>query len=164
MLLRLASDVKRERTSAWQRTDELRFNRIVDLMQRLGLRAKHDDTFRLFGRIDMQSYVNKEEAGILFLAWRCLYAEVVSARIHDHRLRLDTAYARTVRLLISRLQANGQKWYRWFSRTRNISPKKVKLFPLKYYRKRKLLTTNAWAEYKINPTLLAEYAAVKNKT
>ena len=99
--------------------------------------------------------MNGEEAGVLFLAWRCLYAEVVSARLEGHELRLNKAYARCMHMLVSRLKANGQKWYRWFSKTRGISAAKVKHFPEKY-RKRILINTTAYAEYKINEYLLRE--------
>ena len=51
---------------------------------------------------------DKEEAGILFLAWRCLYAEVVSARLENRHLKLQKAYARMIRLIISRLKANNR--------------------------------------------------------
>ncbi len=63
-------------------------------------------------------------------------------------------------MIISRLKAEGQKWYRWYSRTRGISKKRVKQFPKKY-RKRKLMKTDAHANYEINPILLSEYAKVK---
>eukprot|EP00966_Prymnesium_polylepis_P282487 6527273-Prymnesium_polylepis.2 len=43
---------------------------ITNLMRKLGLRTGHDIHFRLFGRIAGRSYVDKEEAGVLFLAWR----------------------------------------------------------------------------------------------
>ena len=74
---------------------------------------------------------------------------------------MDATYARTVLMIISRLKAQGQKWYRWYSKTRGISRNKVKQFP-KRYRKRKLLTTEADASYKINSTLLAEYESTKH--
>ena len=131
------------------------WNRIRALLSKVGLRSSPRSDFILLGKINRRAYVDQEEAGVLFLAWRCIYAEVVTARLEDKILNLKRAYARCVRLLVSRLKANGLKWYLWFSRTRGIQPKKVKLFPLRY-RKRKLITTTAHAEYTINPTLLAE--------
>ena len=89
-----------------------------------------------------------------------MYAEIVSARIEERELRLENTYIRCVRMIVSRLQANGMKWYNWFSRTRGIQQLKVKLFPLRY-RKRKLITTTANAEYTINPQLILE--AQKNR-
>ena len=47
----------------------------------------------------------------------------------------------------------------WYSRTKGISKAKVKRFPKKY-RKRRLIETQADAQYKINPSLLGEYQRV----
>ena len=103
---------------------------------------------------------DNETAGIIFLAWRCLYAAVTKARVNDKPLNMEAAYARLILLIISRLKAQGQKWYRWYSRTRGISSKKVKAFP-KRYRKRKLIQTTADASYTINAALFKEYENVK---
>ena len=71
-----------------------------------------------------------------------------------------SSYARVVLMSIARLKAQGQKWYRWYSRTRRISEEKVKKFPRRY-RKRRLMTTTATAEYEISEVLLREYDSVK---
>ena len=63
---------------------------------------------------------DKVAAGVIFLAWRCLYTETVKAQIDDRRLRPKQIYARLVVMIISRLKAEGQKWYRWYSKTRGI--------------------------------------------
>ena len=99
-----------------------------------------------------------ETAGILFLAWRCLYAETTRARIEGHPLRLSATYARLVLMIISRLKAQGTKWRRWYSRTHNTTKKKE--FPQRY-RKRKLIKTEANADFKINQSLLREYDRIK---
>ena len=96
----------------------------------------------------------------MFLAWRCLYAEVVKSRIEDKRLSLDEAYKRMVAMTINRLKAQGVKWHRWYSRIRYIQPDKRKVFP-KRYRKRKLMRTTATATYTINQKLLDEYDKIK---
>ena len=83
----------------------------------------------------------------------------MKARVEDKELDLKRAYARVVLMIISRLKAQGQKWYRWYSKTRGISRKKVKQFP-KRYRKRQLIVTQADAQYKINPTLFREYRKI----
>ena len=89
-----------------------------------------------------------------------MYAEVVRARIEDKRLRLQRAYARVVLMVISRLKANGKRWYRWRSSVQNIRTSKSKHFPERY-RNRKLIKTNANAEYVINSKLLNEFERVK---
>ena len=131
------------------------------LVHKLGMKGGTTPRFWLFGARDDDTYVDDEEAGVIQLAWRCLYAETVHARKEKKILRMDAAYARTVLMIISRLKAQGQKWYRWYSKTRGISREKVKLFPIKY-RNRKLLTTKADASYTINSTLLAEYESTKH--
>ena len=116
--------------------------------------------FWITGERSDGKYIDVEGAGILFLAWRCLYAETVRARTNDEQLKLKHAYARVILMSISRLKAQGQKWYRWYSRTRGISEHKLKPFPRRY-RKRRLMTTTATAEYEISDILLREYDSVK---
>ena len=73
--------------------------------------------------------------GVVFLAWRCLYAEVVDARIHNRKLQLHKTLLRTMRMLISRLLANGHKWHKWYSTTRYHRPTRVKKFPKRYQKR-----------------------------
>ena len=129
-------------------------------MNKLEMQTSSQEHFLLLGLKSHNKIVDEEEAqaGILFLAWRCLYAEVVAARIDDKDLNLKHAYARLVGLTISRLKASGQKWYRWYSRTRGH--KKVKQFPQKL-RKRKLINTTATAQYSINKELYKEFDRIK---
>ena len=136
------------------------WDKIEDLLRKLNIRTGTGFKFWITGEIDDKKYADTEAAGIIFLAWRCLYAETVRARIKDEQLRLKHAYARLLLMIISRLKAQGQKWYRWYSKTKGISEHKVKQFPKKY-RKRKLMTTTADANYKLNQTLLDEYDKVK---
>ena len=136
------------------------WQKLETLMDRLGIPHGNDTRFWIAGRCSHTKYADNEAAGILFLGWRCLYAETVRARIEDAELRLKHAYARTILMIISRLKAQGQKWYRWYSRTKGISSKKVKKFP-KRYRNRKLMKTKEDASYDISPVLLREYDRVK---
>ena len=129
-------------------------------MKRLNVRCVNSLTFLILGCISNNKVVCKVGAGILQLAWRCLYAEVVRARIDDKNLNFRKTYKRTIIILISRVKAYGFKWYRWFSRTRNIRASKVKHIPLKY-RNRILIKTQADGSWSINQILLDEYE--KNK-
>ena len=138
------------------------WNRVKGLMQLLEMRVGHRTEFLILGKIGRGVYVDREEAGILFIAWRCLYAECVRARIEDKRLNLKRAYACTIRLLVSRIKAYGQKWYRWYSRTRGLRQSKVKQVPKKH-RKKKLIEIEGDAKYKINTTLLQEYEKIKTE-
>ena len=123
---------------------------------RLGIPHGTGARFWVAGRISKDEYVDKEGAGVLFLAWRCLYADVVQARINDRSLRLRHTYARLILMTISRLKANGQKWYQWYSRIRKIRQQRTKYFP-KRFRTRKLVRTERDASYTINPILYKEF-------
>ena len=136
------------------------WDKIGELMDKLGIPRGEGPRFWILGERHDKNFVDKEGAGLLFIAWRCLYAEIVRARILEENMNLKNAYARTILLTISRLKAQGQKWYRWFSKTKNISEHKFKIFPVKY-RKRRLITTQRDAAYNINPTLIREYERVK---
>ena len=84
---------------------------------KLALPANTGVKFWLTGLTTTGKLADNETAGIIFLAWRCLYAAVTKARVDDKPLNMEAAYARLILLIISRLKAQGQKWYRWYSRT-----------------------------------------------
>ena len=129
-------------------------------MDTLGIARGRGARFWVGGEITPHTYAGVEASGIIFLAWRCLYAETVRARKENSHLRLKSTYARLVLMTISRLKAQGEKWYRWYSRTKGISQHKVKRFPVRY-RNRRLITTQGDASFKINTDLLREYEQVK---
>ena len=79
------------------------WDRIARLMRMLGMRVGTGSEWTILGKIARGKYADREEAGVLFIAWRWLYAEVVRARIEDKRLNLKKAYAHTIRLIISRV-------------------------------------------------------------
>ena len=129
------------------------------LLRRLGIWAENSDRFGVAGKVALKR-VSREGVGVVFLAWRCLYAEVVRGRIEDKRLRLSAAYARLVSMIIGRVRAYGYKWRRWYNRIRWIQPKKRKEIPKKY-RKLKLIETERDGTYRIREILLDEYEHVK---
>ena len=51
------------------------------------------------------SQVSREEAAIIFWAWRCLYAEVVGARKENRCMTPTKAYANLVRMAYTRVKA-----------------------------------------------------------
>ena len=55
--------------------------------------------------------IGREEAGVIFMAWRAIYAEVV----RDTKLRLQVAYAVLIRTILSRTTAHGAKWKKWYN-------------------------------------------------
>ena len=54
--------------------------------------------------------VRPEQSGLMFIAWRCLYAEVVRSRIDERPIDLAAAYKRTIQVTITRLKAYEEKW------------------------------------------------------
>ena len=93
---------------------------------------------------------------MLFLAWRCLYAEIVQARIEGKPLNFKKAYKRLTGLLLARVQAYGFKWRRWVLRKRNTQAKSTKYIPEKH-QTNVLISMDKHAVYTIHPQLKAEY-------
>jgi hypothetical protein len=58
--------------------------------------------------------VGPEQSGLMFIAWRCLYAEVVRSRVDERPLDLTAAYKRTMQVTITRLKAYGEKFFFFF--------------------------------------------------
>ena len=49
--------------------------------------------------------VKPEQSGLIFIAWRCLYAAIVGSRVDDRPLNLGYAYYRTLQMTITRVRA-----------------------------------------------------------
>ena len=92
------------------------WDRVAALMGKLKMNAGSLDLKWLLGFKEDGIKVDKEEAAMIFWAWRNLYAEVTRARIEGKQLNLKTAYANFVRMAFTRVVAYGAKWYRWYSR------------------------------------------------
>ena len=83
-----------------------------------------------------------------------LYAEVTRERIAGKQLNLKTAYENFLRMAFTRVVAYGAKWYRWYSRQRYRA--KAKAIPIRF-RERKLIDSEATAEYVLAAPLQLEY-------
>ena len=94
--------------------------------------------------------VNREEADLVALAWRALYAEIIRARLDNEPLNFDRAIAQFITRTLNRVKAYGARWYTWYSRQR--FHKNAKIIPPKHWKK-KLITSAADGSYTINPTL-----------
>ena len=132
------------------------WDRVLQLLTKLGLPTSTRPEFLILGVLPNNKIVGKALAGIMFLAWRCCYAEIVGSRIEDRRQNWKFAYKGLIRMIISRLKAYGLKWYRWHNKRRYNQKQKKKIIPRKY-RKRQLITSDALGNYKINPILINEY-------
>ena len=69
--------------------------------------------------------ITPDQAGLMFIAWRCLYAEIVGSRVDERPLKLEYAYKRTLQMCITRLRAYGEKWLLWSRKNQNTSMKSV---------------------------------------
>ena len=58
-------------------------------------------------RLTKDKVVNKEQASIIDMAWRCLYAEIVRARVDGVGIRLQSARLRCIKMLQSKAEAYG---------------------------------------------------------
>ena len=98
--------------------------------------------------------VGPEQSGLMFIAWRCLYAEVVRSRVDERPLDLTAAYKRTMQVTITRLKAYGEKWKMWSQKNRHTSLKSA--IPLDK-QERKVIAQDILGDYTINPRFLAEF-------
>ena len=131
------------------------WDKVIALMDKVGVRAMNTTKFLVLGILRQNKVAGKDAAGILFIAWRCLYAEIVAARLENRSLRLDGVYKRTVGLVILRLKAYGKKWYDWVS-SKRLTKSAKKIIPEKH-RKKPLIAATRDGTYQINKQLLAEY-------
>ena len=130
---------------------------VAILMSHLNMDVGNSSRKWLLGITDDGRQVSREEAAIIFWAWRCLYAEVVGARKDIRCVAPTKAYANLVRMPYTRVKAYGAKWYRWYSRQHR--KKDAKVVPRKH-REKKLITTEASAEYRIHPVIYDEFKRV----
>jgi hypothetical protein len=128
--------------------------KVATLMGKLKMNAGSSDLKWLLGIKEDGTKVDKEEAAMIFWAWRNLYAEVTRARVEGKQLNLKTAYANFVRMAFTRVVAYGAKWYRWYSRQHYKT--KAKSIPIRF-RERKLIDSEATAEYSLAAPLQLEY-------
>ena len=117
---------------------------------------RENEAFWLLGRLTYKDVVSPAQAGIMFIAWRCLYAAIVHSRVDKTPLRLTSAYNRTLQMTITRLRAYGEFWRRW-TRINHFTGNKS-VFP-ENKRKRVVIKMAADSTYTIHYLLLQEYHA-----
>ena len=68
------------------------WNKTLETLERLGMpQPQHESAFLVLGRIDADTVIDKYLAGVMFLACRCLYAEITRARIEKGTPDLQVA-------------------------------------------------------------------------
>ena len=90
---------------------------MLDLMLSLDMPApphkREVEAMLITYRLTKDKVVNEEQASIIVLAWRCLYAEIVKARVDGVGIRLQSARLRCIKMLQSRAEAYVRKWELW---------------------------------------------------
>jgi hypothetical protein len=110
-----------------------------------------DTTMVITFRVSDTEVVDTEQADLIFLAWRCLYAELVHARIEKARVQLHRALARTISMLISRVTAVGETWKHWVhTRTRTT---KTSVGPQTVRSRNDLIDIDPMGNYTVNALL-----------
>ena len=71
-------------------------------------------TLLIFGVVQNRA-MKPDQAGMLAIAWRCLYAEIVSSRDLARAADFTRPLQRTFGLTIIRLDAYGYRWRRWWA-------------------------------------------------
>ena len=120
------------------------------------------DMFLILGCIrdgDKWNTVDQATAGVITIAWRCLYAEITNSKIQERPLNLERALLRTFQMIISRLRAYGLRWKRWSIKNSNISQKWI--IP-ESYRDRGLIKQTFDGDFSLNKTLFQIALSLRN--
>jgi hypothetical protein len=112
----------------------------------LGVTKKDEHTGR-----PMRSLPN-EEAGIVCIAWRALYAEIVKRRLEGGALNLKEARYKTWRMVLARVKAYGARWRKWYRRQQGHTHPKT--FP-QAHQQHALIELDDHANFEINDKLPA---------
>ena len=105
--------------------------------------------------------VGQATAGLLALAWRCLYAEITNSKIQDCPLNLERALRRTFQMTISRLRAYGLRWKRWSIKNSHTSLRWTIPEP---YRDRGLIKQTFDGDFTLNKTLFRIAYSLRDAT
>ena len=97
-------------------------------------------------RIDKNTQISNELAGIMALAWRCLYAEIVDSRKNSKTLSTDKAYKRLISMVHSRTTAEANRWKKWAERSEH--QRKELIIPLKH-REKTIYSQDPMGSYEI---------------
>ena len=110
------------------------WNPIIDILDRLGMdKPEHIPSFIALGRINKEEVICNELAGIMSIAWRCLYAAITESRKEDNPLNLEKAYDRTIRMAHTRYVSNAEGWKEWAQNTTHQTKRKI--IPMRHQEK-----------------------------
>ena len=138
------------------------WDRVVKYMEVFGMEAENTPNFWLGMQAD-GTVLEPEQATVVVIAWRTLYAADVYARLNEQNMNLDNAFFQMTRMVLSRVKAHGAKWRLWYVNQRLWQPSKTKIFPTKH-RRNHLITFDETAQYVISEELVSQMKAAKNAT
>ena len=133
---------------------------MIKIMRDMGFPGfTHTAAFLAVGRLSDTHAVGKNQSGILFIAWRCLYAELVRGRVENVQPDLKAAYKRTIMMNISRLKYYGEKWLKWVRKNTHTGNKSD--IPERHQQKR-VIRQDRHGKYEINQVFYDEYRRLTN--
>ena len=138
---------------------------LVRVMRRLGFtvplfRAEINAMLITF-RVTDTTVVGREQATIIEIGWRCLYAALVRTRVDGTPLTLKHAVLRCLRMVHSRVTAYGRKWELWMFGQHGRKEEDQKRIPQKY-QKRALIKQGPHGDYVVEPELGASIETYKD--
>ena len=93
---------------------------VLNLLVGMGMSAPESVVdFLITGQLSDTETMHSDYAGVIFLAFRCLYAAVVNSRVEGTPIDLRSALRRMACMLVSRLNASGEKWKGWVQKGAN---------------------------------------------
>ena len=139
---------------------------LIKMMEEMGFETPSPEARREFLCLGVlweageQKVVKPEQSGLMFIAWRCLYAAVVGSRVDDVPIDLQRAYKRTLQLTISRLRAYGEKWKLWCNKNRHTGLKSI--IPVDK-RDRTVIEQDMEGDYQLHPILIQEFTRIQQE-
>ena len=138
---------------------------LVLVMRRLGftvpLSRSEINAMLITFRVTDTTVVGREQATIIEIGWRCLYAALVRTRVDGTPLTLKHAVLRCLRMVHSRVTAYGRKWELWMFGQRGRKEEDQKRIPEKY-QKRALIKQGPYGDYVVEPKLGASIESHKD--
>ena len=132
-------------------TDEY-WDQVIEILTNLGMDPpEHKPAFIALGRIDEDNQIRNELAGIMALAWRCIYAEIVSSRKNNTPLSTEKAHDRLISMVHSRTVAEANKWKRWVEKT--FFQRKMESIPMKHWDK-VIYVQGPLGEFEVSSTIV----------
>ena len=133
------------------------WSRVVGLLVATGMSEPENVTdFLITGQLSDEQTAGREYLGVLFIAFRCLYAALTESRLDSVPLDLEAAYERLVSMVVSRLNASGEKWLEWVRRGER--KRKPHIIPQRHCDKC-VMSCEPTGEYKLHDAIVnAKYA------